>query len=352
MTSQPEFEIAGRRIGDGCPCFVIAEAGVNHNGSLDLALQLVDCAADAGADAVKFQTFNAAALVTEHAAQAAYQQRNTGNAQTQLQMLSALELSHDDHHRLIERCRQRGVLFLSTPFDEASAALLNELNVAAFKIPSGEMTNLPFLKIVAGFGRPMIVSTGMCRLGEVEDAVAAIRAVGNESFVLLHCVSNYPADPADVNLRAMQTMRAAFGKPVGYSDHTAGIEVGIAAAALGACVLEKHFTLDRTLPGPDHAASLEPHELQRLISGIRTVESALGTGLKRPVACELETAAAARKSLVTTSPISAGTILRDDLITFKRPGTGLPPSMKPHLLNRRAVADLPAGHLLQLEDVA
>ncbi|MEZ6063119.1 MAG: N-acetylneuraminate synthase family protein [Planctomycetaceae bacterium] len=231
MTSQPEFEIAGRRIGDGCPCFVIAEAGVNHNGSLDRALQLVDCAADAGADAVKFQTFKASAIATEHAAQASYQQRNTGGGRTQLQMLSALELSRDDHHRLIERCRQRGVLFLSTPFDEASAEMLDQLNVAVFKIPSGEVTNLPFLKLVAGFGRPMIVSTGMCRLGEVEDAVDTIRGVGNEAFALLHCVSDYPANPADVNLRAMQTLRAAFGKPVGYSDHTLGIEVGLAAAA-------------------------------------------------------------------------------------------------------------------------
>ena len=352
MTTQTSLMIGSRPVGDDHSCFVIAEAGVNHNGCIERALQLIDCAADAGADAVKFQSFNASQLVTKDAQQAAYQKKNLGHEQSQLQMLQTLELSESDHRQLIQRCVERDILFMSTPFDRQSADLLTALNVEVFKLPSGEMTNTPFLKYVAQTGRPLIVSTGMCSLGEVEAAVQTIEETGNTDFVLLHCVSNYPADPADVNLRAMATMRAAFGRPVGYSDHTMGIEVGVAAAALGACVLEKHFTLDRSLPGPDHQASIEPDELKTLVSSIRTVELALGTGVKKPAVAELDTAKAARKSLVTAEEIPAGTELTPDLIAFKRPGTGLPPTMQPHLLNRRTRTTLPAGHLLRLEDVA
>jgi N,N'-diacetyllegionaminate synthase len=339
-------------IGADHPCFVIAEAGVNHNGSVNRALQLIDAAAIAGANAVKFQTFKASRIATKGAAQAAYQIRNLGQEQSQLDMLTQLELTDSDHQTLVDHCRSRDILFMSTPFDELSADLLTDLGVEIFKLPSGEMTNIPFLEHVAGKGRPLVVSTGMCSLGEVEDAVAAIESAGNQDFVLLHCVSNYPADPADVNLRAMATMRSAFGRPVGYSDHTMGIEVGVASVALGACVLEKHFTLDRSLPGPDHKASLEPDELVQLISSIRTVELALGTGIKKATAAEKETARAARKSLVTIAEIPAGTTLTPDLIAIKRPGTGLPPAMKPYIVDRCTAATLPAGHVLRLEDVA
>ncbi|HIE96566.1 MAG TPA: N-acetylneuraminate synthase [Planctomycetes bacterium] len=353
MPSQySNIQIGDRTVGDGHPCFVIAEAGVNHNGSVDRALQLIDCAANAGADAVKFQTFNSSQLVTKDAKQAAYQKKNLGTEQSQLDMLRQLELSDADHQKLMDHCQERGILFMSTPFDDLSADLLTELGVKVFKLPSGEMTNTPFLKYVAAKGRPLIVSTGMCSLGEVEAAVEAIEKAGNNNFVLLHCVSNYPADPATVNLRAMATMKAAFGRPVGYSDHTMGIEVGVASAALGACVLEKHFTLDRSLPGPDHKASLEPDELHNLMKSIRTVESAMGTGIKKSTVAEKETARAARKSLVTAIEIPAGTEITPNLIAIKRPGTGLPPAMQPHILNRRATTTLPAGHLLRLEDVA
>lgn len=352
MKNTSVLSIGKRSIGAGQPCFVIAEAGVNHNGCRERALQLVDCAADAGADAVKFQTFRATRIATDSAEQAAYQRKNLGRQESQLDMLRRLELSPEDHRALIQHCRERGILFMSTPFDEQSADELGDLGVEVYKIPSGEMTNLPFLQHVARLDRPLIVSTGMCRLGEVEEAVQAIEAVDHCGFVLLHCVSSYPADPADVNLRAMATMGAAFDCPIGYSDHTMGIDVSLAAVAMGACVLEKHFTLDRSLPGPDHKASLEPDELRQLMTGIRRVEQALGDGVKRPSSAELETARAARKSLVTVREIPAGTELTPDLIALKRPGTGLPAAMKPWIVHRCASTALPAGHVLRLEDVA
>ena len=352
MNPTISMRIADRTIGAGNPCFIIAEAGVNHNGSLERALELIDCAAEAGADAVKFQTFKAGRLVTPQADQANYQRENMGQEISQLQMLTSLELSWEDHLALVQRCQKRGILFLSTPFDHKSAELLDKLDVPALKVASGEITNLPLLTQLANLDRPMIVSTGMCQLGEVEQAVKTIQDTGNDNFAILHCVSDYPADPKEVNLRAMQTLRSAFGKPVGFSDHTLGTEIGIASAALGACILEKHFTLDRTLPGPDHCASLEPDELVQLVRGIRSVESALGDGRKAPSHSEKNTAEVARKSLVTSTNIPAGTLLTTELIDIKRPGTGLPPALKPQLLNRRAVKDLSRGHLLSWEDVA
>ncbi|MCC7449922.1 MAG: N-acetylneuraminate synthase family protein, partial [Anaerolineae bacterium] len=249
-------------------------------------------------------------------------------------------------------CQDHNVLFMSTPFDEGGADFLAKLGVTVFKIPSGEITNLPFLAHVARLGKPLIVSTGMSRLGEVETAVETIRQAGNEAMVLLHCVSSYPADPADANLRAMHTMATAFGLPVGYSDHTLGTAVALAAAALGACVIEKHFTLDRTLPGPDHQASLEPAELATLIRGIRTVEAALGSGNKVPAASEQNTADVARRSLVAAQDIPAGMALTEAMIAVKRPGTGLPPAMRPYLVGRRARTDIPAGSLFTLDMLA
>jgi N,N'-diacetyllegionaminate synthase len=343
------IDIAGRPIGPGQPCFLIAEAGVNHNGSLELAKTLVETAAAAGADAVKFQTFRADRLVTTTAAKARYQQRNTGNQESQFDMLRRLELSEDDHRTILAHCRRHGICFLSTPFDEGCADFLESLGVAAFKIPSGEITNLPYLAHVAGKQRPLIVSLGMANLGEVEAAVDTIERAGNRQYVLLQCVSNYPADPADVHLRAMAALGTAFGVPVGYSDHTEGIEVALASVALGACVVEKHFTLDRTLPGPDHLASIEPDELRRLVRGIRIVEQALGSPRKRPAASEADTAAVARKSLVAACDLAPGTILTETMLTARRPGTGLPPAMRPHLLGRTVGQQIPAGTPITLE---
>ena len=345
------MEIAGRLIGAGQPCFIIAEAGVNHNGDLALAKRLVDAAVSAGADAVKFQTFKAERLASASAPKATYQLQTTDRRESQLEMLRRLELSEAAHRELMGYCAAKGILFLSTPFEEASADLLERLGVCAFKMPSGELTNLPFLAHVARKGKPMIVSTGMSTLVEVEQAVQAIRKAQNDQVVLLHCVSDYPADPSDANLRAMHTMAEAFNVPVGYSDHTLGLEVALAAVALGARVIEKHFTLDRTLPGPDHRASLKPDELCRLVQGVRTVEAALGDGRKAPVPREANTAAVARKSLVAATHIPSGTRLTNHLLSLKRPGTGLPPSMMAQIIGRIAVHDIPAETVLTMEMV-
>ncbi len=343
------FYIADYQIGSGQPCFIIAEAGVNHNGNLEAAYKLIDVAVQAGVNAIKFQTFKAERLVTPDAPKANYQLQTTEGYKSQFEMLRQLELSESDHQALLAYCSKRNILFISTPFDEISADFLADLGVAVFKIPSGEITNLPFLDYVARLGKPMIVSTGMSYLGEVEMAVQTIKKAGNHDIALLHCVSNYPASPAEVNLRAMQTMKAAFDLPIGYSDHTLGLEVSLAAVACGACIVEKHFTLDCTLPGPDHQASLEPDELITLIKGIRTVEAALGHGRKQPVASEINTMAVARKSLVAACNIVAQTILHEDLIAIKRPGTGLSPTMKPFLVGRTLKVDILAGTVFDVE---
>jgi N-acetylneuraminate synthase len=301
---------------------------------------------------VKFQTFKADRLVTAAAPKARYQTETTDAAESQLDMLRRLELTDDAHRALVRACASLGLVFLSTPFDEESADFLDGLGMAAFKIPSGEVTNLPFLTHVARKGKPMIVSTGMAALGEVEAAVRTIEATGNRDIVLLHCVSDYPAGAADANLRAMATMQAAFGVPVGYSDHTMGLPVAHAAVALGACLLEKHFTLDCSLPGPDHRASLEPNELKALIQGVRTVESALGHGRKTPTAREASTAAVARKSLVAARELRAGTVLTEALIAIKRPGTGLAPAMLGTLVGRTLREDVAADVVLTFEMLA
>jgi N,N'-diacetyllegionaminate synthase len=352
MASQLRIDVPGCKPELDQPCFIIAEAGVNHNGSLETARRLIDAAVQAGADAVKFQTFKADRLVTSEAPKAKYQIHTTDATESQYEMLHRLELSFEAHCELMAYCQEKDILFLSSPFDEESADLLMKLEVAAFKIPSGELTNLPFLDYVARKGKPMIVSTGMAYLGEVEAAVHTIEKAGNQDLVLLHCVSNYPAEPADVNLRAMLTMATAFGVPIGYSDHTLGTEVALAAVAMGACVIEKHFTLDRNLPGPDHRSSLEPIELAAMVQGIRKVESALGHGRKEPVPNEAETTAVARKSLVAARDIAAGTKMTEELMAIKRPGTGMPPFMRPYLVGRTARTDIPAGTLLTLEMLA
>lgn len=340
--------IDGRTVGPGARCFLIAEAGVNHNGEEAVAHQLIDAAADAGADAVKFQTFDADALATLDAPKAAYQLRTVPTG-TQYQMLRALELAHAAYPPLLAHAQRRGLVFLSTPFDERSADFLEALGLSAFKVSSGDLTNLPMLAHIARKRRPMIVSTGMSDMDEVQAACATIREAGNQQLVLLHCVSNYPADPQDANLTAMRTIAAATGVPVGFSDHTPGVDVSVAAAALGACVIEKHLTLDCTMAGPDHAASLEPRDWELLANAIRTVEAALGDGRKRPAASEADTARVARRSLVAAQDISAGTVLTAAHIAVRRPGTGLAPAMGPSLLGRTIRVPIGAGQLFTLE---
>ncbi len=341
--------IGDRPIGEGAPCFVIAEAGVNHNGDPKLAHALIDAAAAAGADAVKFQTFKADRLALASAPKAAYQKRNQPGEESQLAMLRRLELEDGVVGELVAHCREKGILFLSSPFDEESADFLDTLGMAAFKVPSGELTNAPFLAHLAAKGKPLIVSTGMADMGEVEAAVAAVRAAGAPPLALLHCVSAYPADPADCNLRAMGALEKAFGVPVGWSDHTTGIDVSIAAVALGAAIIEKHFTTDRALPGPDHAASLEPGELTALMTAVRRVESALGTGVKRPAASEADTAGVARKSLVAIRALSAGTVIAATDVAARRPGNGMAPSRLDEVKGRRLRVNVAVGELLHPE---
>jgi N-acetylneuraminate synthase len=333
--------------------FIIAEAGVNHNGSIDLALQLVDAAKASGADAVKFQTFRADRLATRSAHKAAYQERAAANAaESQYEMLQRLELDVAAHTRLIEHCKRIGIQFLSSPFDAESADLLAKLDVALFKIPSGEITNLPFLQHLAGKGRPLILSTGMSTLGEVEESVNVLRAAGASQLTLLHCVTEYPAPYAEVNLRAMQTLKSAFGLPIGYSDHTPGIDIAIAAVALGAEVIEKHFTLDRSLSGPDHAASLQPDELRRMVTGIRNVEAALGTGIKTPAPCELPNMSVARKSVVAARALAAGHKLDATDLEIKRPGNGLPAKLLPALIGRKLRIGLEKDEIISFDHLS
>lgn len=349
---RPAIPLGQYVIGPGHPCFVIAEAGVNHNGDIDLACRLIDAAAEAGASAVKFQSFRTDQLVTASAPKAQYQRESTDAEESQSAMLRKLELSEGAHRRLLGHANERGIIFLSTPFDEFSADLLTTLGVPAFKLPSGELTNLLFVAYVAKKARPLIMSTGMAYLGEVEAAVRAIYATGNTDLCLLHCLSAYPAPEREVNLRAMHTLELAFGVPVGYSDHTLGSAISLAAVALGACVIEKHFTLDRTLPGPDHQASVEPDELAGLIQGIRHVQSALGSGRKEPAPSELDTASVARRSLVAAQDIAAGEVIAVETICFRRPGSGLPPAMLPYVAGRTARAHIAAGTLITLDLVA
>ncbi|HEU5236133.1 MAG TPA: N-acetylneuraminate synthase [Pyrinomonadaceae bacterium] len=347
--TQRTIQLSERAIGAGHPCFIIAEAGVNHNGDLEMARQLIDVAVEAGADAVKFQTFRAEAIVAREAPKAQYQLQTTSTAESQFDMLKRLELSAGAHTEIQSYCHTRRIEFLSTPFDTESIDLLDRLGVPAFKISSGDITNLPLLRHAAGKGKAMLLSTGMSGIEEVQEAVTAVRDAGCDQVILLQCVSNYPAEPADVNLRAMQTMADKFGVPVGYSDHTTGIEIAMAAVALGACVIEKHFTLDRGLPGPDHRASLEPDELRAMVEGIRKVEAALGDGRKIPAASEADTASIARRSLMAAGDISAGTRLTAEMVVIKRPGTGLPPRMLKELIGRPVRVDIASGSMLSLE---
>ncbi len=306
---------------------IIAEAGVNHNGSIDRAKKLVDVACEAGADFVKFQTFKAKTVVTRTADKAEYQKESTGAAESQFEMIKKLELNRTAHLELIQHCGKRDIRFLSTAFDHDSIDLLAELNIPFYKIPSGEITNLPYLRHVGRMGKPIIMSTGMSTLEEVRAAMEILLTAGlqKEDLTILHCNTEYPTPMADVNLRAMLTIRDELGVNVGYSDHTLGIEVPVAAVAMGACVIEKHFTLDRNMPGPDHAASLEPDELKSMVSAIRNIEQALGYGEKKPSPSETNNIVVVRKSIVAKKDIKKGEVLSDSNLDTKRPGTGISP---------------------------
>ena len=340
-----------KKIGIDQPVFIIAEAGVNHNGDIKMAKRLIDVANQAGADAIKFQSFKAERVASVIAPKAEYQKQTTDANQSQLEMIKSLELSAEDHYLLQTYSKQQGILFMSTPFDEQSADLLEDMGIPAFKLSSGEITNWSFLDYVARKNKPMILSTGMSFLSEVDEAVRVIHQAGCNNLILLHCVSNYPAAPANTNLRAMQTMGTAFRVPVGYSDHTPGIEISLAAVALGACVIEKHFTLDKTLSGPDHKASLDPNELQALVTGIRTVEQALGNGIKEPVPSEAESRVIGRRSLATASIIPKGTVIKPELLTALRPATGISPVEIDRLMGRKVKQTIPSGRLISWSDL-
>lgn len=331
---------------------IIAEAGVNHNGSLDLAKQLVLKAKDAGVDYIKFQTFKASKLVTKSARQAEYQQRNNGNQEeSQYQMLRRLELSPRDHQLLIDYCNELDIKFFSTAFDFDSIDYLHSLNLGLWKIPSGEVTNYPFLKRIAAYNEKTILSTGMCEMQDVRDAVQALykNGLSKENLILLHCNTEYPTPYEDVNLKAMDTLRKEFDVEVGYSDHTKGIEVPIAAVALGATVIEKHFTLDRNLPGPDHRASLEPDELKAMVRSIRNIEKAIcGDGLKHVSNSERKNITIARKSIVAACDIKMGEVFTERNLAVKRPGSGITPMQWEKVLGQRAKKDFSEDELIEL----
>ena len=331
-------------------CLVIAEAGVNHNGDLALARALIDAAADSGVDLVKFQTFSAEALATAQANMAQYQTANSGGVTTQLEMLRQLELRYEDHESLIAHCNARGVGFFSTAFDIGGLDLLHRLGAKRYKVPSGEITNLPYLRHIASFGMPVILSTGMSNMGEIEEAIDAMEFAGlaRSLVTVLHCNTEYPTPVQDVNLNAMISIKIAFGVAVGYSDHTLGIEVPIAAVALGATVIEKHLTLSRDMPGPDHKTSLEPKEFAGLVRSIRNIESAMGSGIKRPSDSERKNIPVARKSLVAIAPIRAGEPFSNLNIGAKRPGTGLSPMLWDEVVGRLARRDFAVDDLIEV----
>jgi len=342
------IKIGNKLIGEEEPCFIIAEAGVNHNGSVELAKKLIDAAKDAGADAVKFQTFKAENVVVKDAQKAEYQKETTGEG-SQYEMIKKLELTEEGFRELADYAEKKDIMFLSSPFDKESVDLLYELDVPAFKVGSGEITNFPLLRYIAKKRKPIILSTGMSTLGEIEEALDVIRSEGVEDIILLHCVSNYPARIEDVNLRAIETLKQAFKLPVGFSDHTLGIIVPIAAVALGACVIEKHFTLDRNLPGPDHRASLEPDELKEMVKAIREVEKALGNGIKKPTKEEEKIKKVARKSIVAKVDISKGAIITEDMLDVKRPGTGIEPKYLKFIIGRKAKEDIKKDDVIRFE---
>lgn len=346
------IELISRKIGKGQPVFIIAEAGVNHNGNIDTARKLIDVAKEAGVDAIKFQTFKTEELVTVNSPRAEYQKKTTDKNETQYDMLKKLELSAGDHCYLKKYCDDNEIIFMSTPFDFSSVELLNSLGVEIFKIGSGDITNLPLLEYLSQKQKPLILSTGMSNLGEVEEAVNCILNTGNTDLILLHCVSNYPAKYKVVNLRAVDTLRESFKLPVGYSDHTKGVEVAVAAVARGAVVIEKHFTLDKDMQGPDHNASLLPCELKDMVNKIRNVEKSLGDGIKKCQFSEEETRLVARKSIVSNKRINKGEIIEEEKLSIKRPAGGIKPGRLNDVVDKaRANRDIEKDSIIKWEDI-
>lgn len=336
------------------PVLIIAEAGVNHNGDLDMACRLIEVAANAGADVVKFQTFRSDRIIASNAPKAAYQERTTGKSESQLDMVRKLELSAGDHELLKAHAEQNGIRFLSTPFDQESILLLQGMGITLGKIPSGEVTNLPYLQAMAQAFPELILSTGMCTVDEVRAAIGVLEQAGavRERITLLHCNTEYPTPMHDVHLRAMRTLGDLFGTRIGYSDHTLGIEVPIAAVALGAMIIEKHITLDRTLPGPDHRASLEPDELTAMVKAIRNIEQALGSATKEPSPSELPNRAIARKSIHLRHALKTGHMLGIDDLIMLRPGDGISPMRVNDIVGRKINTDLAESHKLREEDLS
>lgn len=354
MTTPEEprmIEIGKKRIGEGEPVFIIAEAGVNHNGSLEAARALVREAHASGADCVKFQTFKAERVATAGAPKAKYQLGTTDKNESQLDMLKKLELKYEDHVELKSYAESLGIVFMSTPYSFEDIDLLESIGVPAYKVASGQIIELLFLQRIARTGKPVVLSTGMATLAEADEAVRAIRAEGNGKIVLLQCTTDYPSRLSDCNLRAMATLRSSFGLPVGYSDHTTGDEAAIATVALGARVIEKHFTLDKSLPGPDHSSSFTPSEFSSLVKKIRAVEVALGSGRKEPSATEKENAKGMRRSLVAGLDIRKGEVIKEGMITFKRPAAGLSPSFYGMVVGKSAARDIAKDELFTMEMV-
>lgn len=331
--------------------FIIAEAGVNHNNDIYLARKMIDAACEAGADAVKFQTFKAANLASRLAQKAKYQIENMRTSESQYEMLKKLELPYEIHFELKSYCESKGIVFMSTPFDFESADFLESLNIGVYKISSGDLTNIPFLKYIALKGKPIILSTGMSTLGEIEEALNAIYSTGNKDVTVLHCTTNYPTQFSEVNLNAMKTIESAFNVKVGYSDHTEGIEIPIAAAALGAKIIEKHFTLDKNMEGPDHKASLEPHELKLMVTAIRRIEISLGDGFKRVSDSEKSIMGNVRKSIIAVKEIKKNSIITEQDLCIKRPATGIEPKYYEQVIGKGARSDIPAESPIRWQDI-
>jgi N-acetylneuraminate synthase/N,N'-diacetyllegionaminate synthase len=346
VNSGSSISIGKYRVGTGHPVFVIAEAGVNHNGDIQLARSLVRAAKQCGADCLKFQTFRSEEIVTAKAPKANYQLQSTNPSESQFDMLKALELPEEAFAELKQLCESEGILFLSTPYSFADADLLDRIGVEAFKIASGQLTEYPFLEYIAKKGKPLILSTGMSDLSDVRGAVETVRQAGNQQIVLLQCTTNYPSSPEDCHLRAMQTLASAFGVLTGYSDHTAGSLAVLASVARDACVIEKHFTIDRSLPGPDHACSIEPSEFASMVRDVRLVESMLGRAEKVASEAERRNAVGMKRSIASRRAIAKGTKIQPGMLAFKRPATGIPPKDLNKVIGAVALVDIPADTIL------
>lgn len=342
-----KIKIGNKFVGDGEPCLIIAEAGINHNGDISLAKKLIDVAKEAGADAVKFQTFRAEDLVSKKSPKA----KHVEGEASFFDMIKSLELGKEEFKQIAEHARKKDIIFLSTPSDEWSTDLLYDLGVPAYKIASGDITNIPLLKYIAQKKLPIILSTGMANLGEIEEALNAIYSIGNKEVVLLHCVASYPTPLEEVNLRAIETLRQAFQVPIGFSDHTTSTIVPVVAAALGARVIEKHFTLDKNLPGPDHKASANPDELKQVVEGIREFEVASGSSIKRCTRSEEGTKVAFRRSIVARTDIPKGTKITKNMLAIKRPGTGIAPKFLDIAVSRNAKRDIKSDEVIKWEDI-